>query len=112
MTNAEIIFEASQRLAEEGLIGYTGRVFKAVDGEGKEVEYKETEPIHTFAHWQHLGYKVRKGQHAVAKLVIWKYKASKDEEEGIVTIERGGDMFRKTAHFFALSQVEKQEGRA
>lgn len=36
MTNQEILFRASQKLAKEGKIGYTGRVFKA-EINGKEI---------------------------------------------------------------------------
>lgn len=110
MTNADIIFAEGQRLAKEGLIQYTGREFKAVDAEGKEFIVRETEPIHTFAHWKELGFSVKKGQHAITKIVIWKYKVPNQDEDGVLPIDNsGGDMFMKTAHFFSLSQVERKE---
>ena len=45
MTNAQIIGAAAQALAEEGKIKYTGRVIKALNPAGEEVEIKETEEI-------------------------------------------------------------------
>lgn len=111
MTNAQIIFNAQQELAEEGKIAYTGKTFKAVDGAGQEIELKETEPIHTYRAWKELGYQVRKGQKAVAKITIWKHSGPKVEtipqEDGreAQVIDKGR-MFMKTAAFFAESQVE------
>ena len=57
MTNAQIIFIEGQKLAEAGIINYTGKVFKALNPAGEEVEVKETEPIHTYATWKELGYR-------------------------------------------------------
>lgn len=112
MTNAQIIFTESQRLAEEGQIKYTGRTFKAVNTAGEEVTVKETEEIHTYQIWKQLGYQVQKGQKAITKLTIWKHTGSKTET---ITTEDGravegfdkGHMFMKTAAFFSRSQVEK-----
>jgi len=103
MTNAQIVFNEAQRLAEEGLISYTGRTFKAQDMAGNEVTIRETEPIHTYQTWKGLGYQVQKGQKAVTKLTIWKHTSKKDDETG----EEKSKMFMKTAAFFSLSQVEK-----
>lgn len=103
MTNAQIIFAEAQRLAAEGIISYTGREFKGQDSAGNAITIKETEPIHTFAAWKELGFSVKKGEHAIAKFTIWKYrkkKAETDEETDT------GKMFMKTAHFFKASQVE------
>lgn len=105
MTNAEIIFAEGQRLAEEGLIQYTGKTFKAQMEDGSVMEFRETEPIHTYAVWKELGFQVMKGQHAITKLTIWKYKPPKDDEQ--VSLVDRGEMFMKTAHFFSQSQVEK-----
>ncbi len=66
-----------------------------------------TEEAHTFAHWKHLGYCVRKGEHAAFSATIWKYaskrraKTESDEEQ-----PTEGRMFMKKAHFFTASQVE------
>lgn len=103
MTNAQIIFNESQRLAAEGVIKYTGRVFEGVDMEGKPIQVKETEPIHTYNAWKELGYQVQKGQKAVAQFVIWKYKSKVVEETG----EEDATMFMKKASFFTAAQVEK-----
>jgi hypothetical protein len=104
MTNADIIFNESQRLAKEGIIGYTGKVFIFEDADGNQIEVKETEPIHTFAAWKQMGYKVKKGEKAVAQFTIWKHKSGKVDEE---TGEQGKDkMFMKKASFFTREQVE------
>lgn len=117
MTNAQIIFNAEQQLAEQGIIKYTGRVFKTLDDAGNEIELKETEEIHTFNHWKANGYKVRKGEHAVAKFTIWKHTGAKvetvptqDGKEAEV-VDRGR-MFMKMAAFFSASQVEPIEAGA
>lgn len=112
MTNAMIIFTASQELAKDGKIKYTGNEFKAVDSTGKEITYKETEEIHTYAIWKEMGYQVSKGQKAVAKIMIWKHTGKK--EDSMVDSEGNeahyidkGHMFMKTAAFFSRSQVEE-----
>lgn len=102
MTNEDIIFAASQQLAKDGVIAYTGRVFESVDAAGNKIQVKETEPIHTFATWKHLGFNVQKGQKAVARFSIWKYTGKIDEETG----EEHSRMFMKNSAFFSLSQVE------
>ena len=111
MTNAQIIFNAAQELAEQGLIQYTGRTFKATDAAGNEVVLKETEEIHTYKIWQEMGYQVQKGQKAVAKIMIWKHSGSKMEEmptkDGNVEYIDKGHMFMKLAAFFSRSQVEE-----
>lgn len=105
MTNAEIIRRAAQELAEAGIINYTGNEITIEDENGETITFKETEPIHTFAKWKSLGYCVRKGEHAKAKLRIWKFTASKknqkDDEE-----DSGEHAFMKTAFFFTPAQVE------
>lgn len=104
MTNQMIVFMQAQKLAEEGKIGYTGRTFKAQTPDGKEVEYKETEPIHTYNVWKSLGYQVQKGQKSVAQFTIWKHTAKRNEETGE---EENSRMFMKMASFFSQAQVEK-----
>ena len=64
-----------------------------------------TEESHTFAHWKAMGYRVRKGEHAAFKAVIWKHSTKKvetDEGDEVDAVR----MFTKTAHFFTVSQVE------
>ena len=111
MTNAQIIFNESQKLAEAGKIGYTGREFVMQMDDGSEVTVKETEDIHTFAAWKERGYKVKKGEHAVAKFVIWKHSGPKMEslpmEDGSsVDYVDKGRMFMKMSAFFSAFQVE------
>lgn len=114
MTNNDIIFAESQKLAEQGIIDYTGRTFIFEDADGNKTEVKETEPIHTFAAWKSLGYKVKKGEKAVAQFVIWKHSKPKmtelpqpDGETALVPDK--GRMFMKKASFFRACQVEKME---
>ncbi len=80
MTNAEIIEKA-----------------KAMNG--------ITEDAHTFAYWKKNGYKVRKGEHAAFKAVIWKAKPRTVVIDGEVVDDMA--MLMKTAHFFTRSQVDK-----
>lgn len=104
MTNAQIIFNESQRLAEEGKIQYTGRVFTFEDADGNQQTVKETEAIHTYNAWKELGFQVQKGQKAVAQFTIWKHCNGKvDEETGE---EKPGKMFMKKASFFTAKQVQ------
>lgn len=67
------------------------------------------EPIHTYQHWQALGYQVRKGEKAVASFPIWEHVNSKAElsenETDII-----GKMIMKKSFFFSLSQVDKIGG--
>lgn len=114
MTNEMIIFNASQKLAEEGKIRYTGRVFQGQDEAGNPVEIRETEPIHTYAFWKAAGFQVIKGQKAVAKIRIWKHtvkqetiEAKNDKGEDIQVTQDAAKMFMKDASFFSLAQVEK-----
>ena len=104
MTNEMIIMNESQRFAPDGIIKYTGREFKVPLADGGMVTLKETEPIHTYAGWQEIGYQVRKGEKAITKLTIWKHTAKEDKETG----EQTTRLFLKTASFFSLSQVEKK----
>ena len=106
MTNRMIILEEQLRLMKEGVIGTTGKTFIIQNDDGTTKELPEPEPIHTFAAWKELGYIVRKGEHAIAKFVIWKYKAGKktnDDGEEIDTSR----MFIKVSHFFSQSQVDR-----
>lgn len=64
-----------------------------------------TEDAHTFAYWKKNGYKVRKGEHAAFKAVIWKANPRKVIVDGEEQDEL--KMFMKTAHFFTRSQVDK-----
>ena len=103
MTNAQIIFNESQRLAELGAIAYTGRELKTEDAAGNVIVLRETEEIHTYQIWKRMGYQVQRGQKAITKLQIWKYAEKENEETG----ETDARMFMKVAAFFSRSQVER-----
>ena len=116
MTNSMIIFWESVELMEQGKIGTTGRTVNVQDKDGNTVELMEPEPIHTFAAWKGLGYAVKKGEKAVAKIRIWKYSKRIIGEAQVTDLKTGEtitepvekeDMFKKDAFFFKASQVEK-----
>lgn len=110
MTNAQIIFNESQRLADEGKIGYTGKEIKVINLEGEEVTMKEVEPIHTYQTWKKLGFQVKKGQKAIDSFPIWKHvnkKVEVETEDGNKELVDRGTMFMKLSAFFSFSQVEK-----
>jgi len=114
MTNEQIIFEQGQRLAEAGLIAYTGRQLTVETIDGHEITIKETEPIHTFNWWKEHGLKVKKGEHAIAKFLIWKHSGAKQES---LQMEDGtsmdyidhGKMFMKMSAFFKKYYAEHKE---
>lgn len=114
MTNREIITMEQERLVEEGILKYTGRVLKVELEDGTEATIKEIQPIHTYNAWKSLGYQVKKGEKAVAKFAIWKYssKKKKNEESGEteeVVDAMHGYCFMKMSAFFTNEQVEKIE---
>lgn len=115
-TNNDIIFQVAMDLMEAGTIRGTGRMMKAttVNDEGELVEtmVEEPEALHTFARWKAMGYMVRKGEKAIAKVDLWKpvtKKKGEDEEEekqeGMSLVPPR--MFKKTSHLFAAHQVER-----
>jgi DNA mismatch repair ATPase MutS len=104
MKNEIIILDAKQKLAEQGLIKYTGRTLMIELMDGSEYTFKETEQIHTFMEWKRLGYKVKKGSKAITKLQIW-VPTVKENEDGIKTTK----FWLKNSAFFSESQVEKIE---
>jgi len=116
MTNAMIIFNASQELAENGVIAYTGRTAIMTLPDGTPAEYKETEAIHTFQEWKKAGFMVQKGQKAIAKIAIWNFtdkanKALKEKRKAAGQDEEAPDphYYMKEAAFFSASQVAPLE---
>lgn len=103
MTNEMIVLNAQFELMEQGKIGTTGRMLAYVNGEGNVVRVPEPEEIHTFMRWKELGFKVQKGEKAIAKIPVWKHTAKVNEETGE---EENARMFLKTSSFFARHQVE------
>ena len=115
MTNAQIIFNERVRLMEEQRIGTTGRTLEVINMKGETEFINEPEEIHTYQAWKALGYQVKRGEKAIAKFTIWKYKAGKVEVEAEgEEEEQKGRMFMKMSHFFSESQVEavKKNGAA
>ena len=114
MTNAMIIFWASCKLMEDGVIGTTGRSCEIEDAEGNKRVMMEPEPIHTYAHWKKLGYQVKRGEKNIAEIMIWKAGKGKSRQESDEEQLDGENpevrMFRKTAFFFKMSQCEKIAG--
>ena len=125
MNNAQIIFNESIALMNDGIIGTTGRqitIEYEKDGEKVKETINEPEPIHTYKEWQKLGLQVQKGQKAVAKFTIWMYtdkksNLTKEEADKINEIAEGinakegdevhsnGHYYMKEAAFFSMSQV-------
>lgn len=112
MTNAMIMMMETQRLAEEGVLKYTGKTLKAVNVLGEEVEIKEVEPIYTFAIWNKMGYKIKKGEHPKCKFRIWfrdngkrKKKVDDEEKEGE---ERKPGFYMALASWYTADQVERK----
>ena len=119
-TNEQIIFEAALDLMERGLIKSTGRTI-TIEINDQEMEVPEPEPIHTFAAWKELGYSVKKGEHAVASIIIWKHVASKADMEAAEAAQEimkmdpmteeekkeVGRFIKKKAFFFTAAQVQE-----
>lgn len=59
-------------------------------------------PLHTFQAWKHMGYKVKKGEHARITTQLWKYQ-TKENEKG----EKEEKCFLCKAHLFTNEQVER-----
>lgn len=104
MTNAQIIFNEQIRLMQDGVIGTTGNILEMEDGS----TMPEPEAIHTYKTWLRLGYQVKRGEHAVTDLHIWKYTTKKKPDTATAEDEES-KMFFTRAYFFSASQVEKIE---
>lgn len=113
MTNNQIIYKESLELAEKGILKFTGRIFQLTDDAGEVHEWKEIEPIHTFAAWKAAGYIVKKGEKAIASFPIWKHTKARTvkDKEGNET-EKPARMFLKTSYFFTFDQVERMTAKA
>ena len=68
--------------------------------------------IHTYQHWQSLGYQVKKGEKAIAKFPIWKYTKGKKKDMTEDEAQAAGYCFMKNAAWFSDQQVEKIEAKA
>ena len=108
MTNAMIVLLEQVKLAEEGVLKYTGRTIKGINPmTGEPAEIPEIQPIHTYQTWKALGYQVKKGEKAVAKFAVWKYTTGKKKQETEEEAQERGHCFMKTAAWFTDEQVEK-----
>lgn len=107
MTNEMIVLYESVALMEKGVIKGTGKFVTVADADGNEKKLEIPEEIHTFAAWKSKGYKVKKGEHAVANFPIWKYvsKTTVDEETGEELTK--GRAYLKNAAWFTAAQVER-----
>lgn len=108
MTNAQIIFNHSVKLVQDGIIKGTGRFFTMETDDGEKIQIPEPEPLHTFAIWKQMGRQVKKGEHAKTQIQIWKQgkgKTVKNEQTG-EDEEKEGRMFMKVAYFFTFDQTE------
>jgi antirestriction protein ArdC len=103
MTNAQIIFNESIELMENGIIGNTGRKIIIENEDGEKKEMLEPESIHTYAGWKAIGRQVKKGEKSIATILIWKHttKKAKDKDE-----EEQENMFMTKAFFFKECQTE------
>lgn len=117
MTNAQIIFNESITLMEQGKLNGTGNMITVItvneDGQEEKKQIEEPEPIHTYAAWKQLGFQVKKGSKAITQINIWKHVSRKEEVEVKYTDGTTGTeevdnskMFMKLSSFFSASQVE------
>lgn len=65
----------------------------------KEGKMQPHEELHTFQGWKSRGYKIIKGEHAIAKFAIWKAVTNKDDEDV--------HMIMKNSCWFSTSQVKE-----
>lgn len=104
MTNEQIITELAMQLYGED------KVMEMLS-EGIEP------PLHTLQGWALRGFKIKKGEHAIAETKLWKKKkrkadkeASADEsEEASGEIPTNRDFYMCRAFLFGIEQVEKTE---
>ena len=105
MTNEMILMVETQKLAEAGILKYTGKTFKALNMAGEEVTVKEIEPIHTCKVWNKLGFMIKKGQTSEIKFPIWHYTEAKKKDESEEEAQANGHCYMKTASWFRFDQV-------
>lgn len=105
MTNETIIMNASMQLMEDGIIQGSG--FFAETADGKQIELPEA--IHTYAAWKKRGRQVKKGEKAIASIMIWKCSTKTITAKTVDGNEHDEDvkrMFMKKAFFFTAAQTE------
>jgi hypothetical protein len=115
MTNATIIFNERVALMNDGKIGTTGLQITVVGLDGEEIKMMEPEELHTFQIWKKMGFTVKKGEHAVSMVYIWKMKTGKrgSDDETSDTEEVTNEGFVKVkAYLFSASQVQKPDQKS
>ena len=105
MTNETLIRTAA---LQHGL--FTEEQIEAYEQSGRRL------PLHTYAEWQRLGFQVKRGEHAVLKLQLWKLGKQKNapeaaENEDPDASESRSKFFRTAAYLFLSSQVERIQQR-
>lgn len=90
MTNLDIIANARKALIANGTL-------------------QPEDVIHTFNGWKEQGFKVKKGEHAIAQFSIWKHKGKKVEKEDGTEIDKSF-CFLKNSYWFTQNQVEPMKG--
>ena len=109
MTNAEIIFANRVFLMEQEVIkGVPGTNFLWKDEQG-ERQILMPEEIRTCKDWNRMGYRVRKGEHAIAKFQIWMPKKGKSKTDDEDADEKAKGFYLKMAFFFTIDQVVKED---
>ena len=121
MTNAEIIFNTSVKLMQDGIIKGSGKFATLESGELLELP----ESIHTYAAWQTVGRQVKRGEKCKARFCIWKAgktgksKAKPGEASGNdenddqkQAVNASVRMFMKEAFFFTFDQTEPIKAKA
>lgn len=90
MKNFEIVMMQTAVLIEAGTIG-------------------PDDIIHTWKHWQDLGYHVKPGEKSFIKFPIWKYTKKKNKEMTEEEAQEKGYCFMKTSAWFTQNQVITEE---
>lgn len=122
MTNAQIIFNESISLMEQGILKGSGQ-FAEIETELGTKTIELPEAIHTFNGWKELGYSVKKGEKSNIKFPIWKHTVKMlNTDTGSEELnkmnqqinEQGGqtNMFMKMSAWFTAAQVEPIKAKA
>ena len=123
MTNEQIIFAETQRLAAEGVLRFTGRTLHVVLDDGTPADFPEVEEVHTFAEWKARGYAVKRGEHARAAFPVWCFSrrtgngadggtdtetdSTTDGDTDGGTAPAGGRYYMRRAFWFTRDQVQE-----
>ncbi len=108
MNNVAIIALEKERLANEGLLKFTGNTITVFDSKTEaEIEIPEVEEINTCFGWNKKGYMIKKGATCFIKFRIWTFKKGKKKEENETEeeAEKKGKCYLKLANWFTKEQV-------